>query len=149
MWKKELSKNQENTETVGSKEEWYSKALDYWKGVKNDYNGVLGGLAHISGYDISESTKTLNILKNRYAMGTGRCLDCGAGVGRITKDLHTEFFDKTDLLEPEEGFITKAKVKKCPNYKQNLAGNTDKIGEFYQLGMQEMKFEYNYDCIWI
>ena len=108
MWKKELGKNEENSETVGSKEEWYAKALEYWKGVKNDYNGVLGGLAHISGFDIMESTKTLNILKNRYEMGTGRCLDCGAGVGRITKDLHTEFFDKTDLLEPEEGFITKA-----------------------------------------
>lgn len=32
--------------------------------------------------------------------------------------------------------------------KNNLKDNP-KVGKFYQLGMQELKFEYKYDVIWI
>jgi len=43
-------------------------------------------------------------------------------------------------MEPEAGFLEKARV--------DLKDN-EKVGEFYLKGMQEMNFDYKYDCIWI
>lgn len=118
MWETELTANNKSkvkTHIKGDKN-WYKKGKDYWKTIENDYNGVLGGLAHINGLDILDSQNNLNILFDKHKVGKGRCLDCGAGVGRITKELLSQNFDMVDLLEPDEGFIEKAKVDFYFNY---------------------------------
>jgi len=33
-------------------------------------------------------------------IGHGRALDCGAGIGRVTKSVLLDRFDKIDLVEP-------------------------------------------------
>ena len=42
-------------------------------------------------------------------MGNQRALDCGAGIGRITKYILEPRFDKIDLLDPTKELIEKAK----------------------------------------
>lgn len=81
------------------------------KGIENNYNGVLGGLNHISGLDILDSKNHIEKLIAKHNLGTARCLDCGSGVGRITKELHSQIFDKIDLLEPDQGFMDQARVR--------------------------------------
>lgn len=71
---------------------------------------MLGGLNHINGIDLIDSKKQIDRLIANYHMGTTRCLDCGSGVGRITKELHSTIFDKVDLVEPDQGFMDQAKV---------------------------------------
>lgn len=63
--------------------------------------------------------------------GKERALDCGAGIGRITKHLLTNFFRKVDLVEPVKPFIDEAR-----NYIQN----DDKIGDLYNVGKFKMKW---------
>jgi AdoMet dependent proline di-methyltransferase len=70
----------------------------------------MGGLQHLNGIDIHNSRLHIERLISKYGMGTGRCLDCGSGVGRITKELHSNIFDKVDLLEPDQGFMDQARV---------------------------------------
>ena len=60
--------------------------------------------------------------------GTKRALDCGAGIGRVTKYLLQKFFSTVDLVEQDKGFLSQA-----PNY---LAGST-KVGEMYCSGIIE------------
>lgn len=66
--------------------------------------------------------------------GKERALDCGAGIGRITKHLLTNFFRKVDLVEPVKPFIDEAR-----NYIQN----DDKIGDLYNVGKFKMKWISN------
>lgn len=112
MWKTELGDDnvsQVKNPTQGKKQ-WYNKAREYWKTIENNYNGVLGGLNHINGLDIVDSRKHIDQLIAKHKMGTKRCLDCGSGVGRITKELHGTIFEKVDLLEPDKGFMDQARV---------------------------------------
>ena len=71
----------------------------------------MGGLNHINGIDLLDSKKHIEKLIANYHMGTSRCLDCGSGVGRITKELHSTIFDKVDLVEPDQGFMDQARVR--------------------------------------
>lgn len=57
--------------------------------------------------------------------GKGRSLDCGAGIGRISKHLLCNFFNKVDLVEPVESFIEES---------HNYIQNRDKVGELYNVG---------------
>ena len=43
------------------------------------------------------------------APGRGRALDCGAGIGRITKNLLSRYFEKTDLVDQDPKFIERAR----------------------------------------
>jgi len=68
-------------------------------------DGVLGGYGHVSPIDLDTSN---SFLKN-FKYGKGRALDCGAGIGRITKFLLLDHFEKVDLVEPCPKYIEEAK----------------------------------------
>lgn len=53
-------------------------------------------------------------------------LDCGAGIGRITGNLLTNFFDTVDLVEQNPKFLEQAR--------SYLKHSLSKIGEFYSAG---------------
>ena len=56
-----------------------------------------GGFAKISTADIDGSSKFLKfLLKSSESLGTERALDCGAGIGRITKHLLSKHFKKVN-----------------------------------------------------
>lgn len=67
-------------------------------------------------------------------------MDCGAGIGRITKGLLINHFDKVDLVEQNPKFVDAAKeILKCE----------DKVGYFYVSGLQEFTpKKFFYDIIW-
>ena len=67
-------------------------------------------------------------------------LDCGAGIGRITKHLLSHSFAQVDLVEQNKIFLEKAK--------DYLQGN-DKVGHLFCCGLQNFvpKSEH-YDVIW-
>lgn len=43
-------------------------------------------------------------------IGHGRVLDCGAGIGRVTKNVLLERFDIIDLVEPSGVLLQKARI---------------------------------------
>merc|ERR1719199_744183 len=73
--------------------EWYSAAVSYWDGQSPDNEGVLGGFGQVSPADIMDSRRFLvKSLSERLAAAkeAGEDLvaaDCGAGIGRVSKDL--------------------------------------------------------------
>ena len=103
-----------------SNTEYYNKAADYWQNVTPTIDGMLGGFAKISHTDIDGSNKFLKFLLRGGAGDTGpgteRALDCGAGIGRITKHLLTKHFQTVDLVEQDKHFLEKAR--------EYLAGNS-------------------------
>jgi protein N-terminal methyltransferase len=69
-----------------------------------------------------------------------RAVDCGAGIGRISKYLLMDFFEKVDLVEQDENFVKKA---------EESLKDTGKLGRIFNVGLQDFQPEEKYDVIWI
>ncbi|XP_072949149.1 N-terminal Xaa-Pro-Lys N-methyltransferase 1-B-like [Epargyreus clarus] len=120
---------------------FYKRAANYWAGVPATVNGVLAGYADISDIDIESSKEFLDrILASSDPPDTNLALDCGAGIGRVTKNLLAHYFHKVDLVEQDAKFINAAK--------QYLGERNDKLGTLYQIGLQHFEPEKKYDVIW-
>jgi len=130
-----------DTKHEGTDTEYYSKAADYWANVPTTIDGMLGGFAKISHTDIDGSNKFLKLLmKVEGGPGTSRPLDCGAGIGRITKHLLTKHFETVDLVEQDKHFLLKAT--------EYLKDNS-RVGRLYCSGLQNFDFiPETYDVIW-
>ncbi|XP_045113411.1 N-terminal Xaa-Pro-Lys N-methyltransferase 1-like [Portunus trituberculatus] len=120
---------------------FYTDAAAYWNNVPATVNGMLGGFAHINAPDICGSEIFLqSIFKMKNAPGHGRAVDCGAGIGRITKHLLQKHFGKVDLVEQCQSFLDRAKesLKSSP-----------KVGEYLCQGLQHFAPEPGtYDVVW-
>lgn len=103
---------------------------------------MLGGFDYLADMDIKGSKMFLNKLKTSLP-GSSLVLDVGAGIGRVSKDLLLNFFDKVSLLECTQSFIVKAR-ETIP---------CDKIDKIFPVTMQEFKAEEEdfgkFDLIWI
>lgn len=119
----------------------YKKASEYWAEIPATLDGILGGFGFISDIDIDGSTLFLkSILSLDNAPSPGTALDCGAGIGRITKHLLAPLFEKVDIIEPDEKFI---------NTIISFVGeNKIKIGTLYKTSLQKFEPERKYDIIW-
>jgi len=130
-----------NEKKDGTDIDYYNNAADYWASVPTTIDGMLGGFAKISHTDIDGSNKLLkSLFKVEGGPGNARALDCGAGIGRITKHLLTKHFERVDLLEQDKHFLEKAV--------EYLDGNT-RVGSLYCSGLQNFDFvPETYDVIW-
>ncbi|KAF6214967.1 hypothetical protein GE061_009712 [Apolygus lucorum] len=126
-------------EVVGGNE-FYDKAKEYWSNIQPTVDGVLGGFGHISQSDITGSEQFLrDVFKLDRPPGRGRALDCGAGIGRVTKHLLANFFAKVDLVDQNKDFVNKA---------TEYVGEIPQIGNLYVAGLQEFQPTEKYDVIW-
>ncbi len=119
---------------------FYEKASLYWSKVECDDNGMLGGLAQVSEIDIEDSKEFFNLIVETMELNYRNCLDCGAGIGRVTKHLLAFKYDTVDLVESNPKFLLHAKSS-------NLKGLN--VGEFYCSSLHLFNFHKKYDCIWI
>lgn len=69
-------------------------------------------------------------------------LDCGAGIGRITKRLLLPLFNTVDMVDVTQEFLDKAKTY--------LGDESKRIGNYICKGLQDFVPESGrYDIIWI
>lgn len=74
--------------------------------------------------------------------GTSYALDCGAGIGRITKRLLLPLFGVVDMVDVTEDFLVKAKTY--------LGEEGKRVRNFFCCGLQDFSPEpQSYDVIWI
>lgn len=96
MWKVELEKQEPSKPVfnkVGDRQTWFKKGNDYWTSAEASNNGVLGGFGILSEPDIKYSLGFLiEMFKTYPLIPRNTVLDCGAGIGRITKELLTKIF---------------------------------------------------------
>ncbi|XP_058982417.1 alpha N-terminal protein methyltransferase 1-like [Musca domestica] len=144
---------QDVTKTAGeenctdAKQEFYIKAQKYWSEVPPTVNGMLGGLGYINAVDIQASTSFLRELKIK-DMHKKYALDCGAGIGRVTKNLLMPLFEKVDLVEQDPAFAEKARDY-CVTDMGSTLGYPKRLGEIYNVGLQEfIPTPQKYDVVW-
>lgn len=119
----------------------YEKSLQYWADIPPTVDGVLGGFGFISNIDIEGSELFLkSLLACETPPPTNTALDCGAGIGRITKLLLLPHFLKVDVVEPDEKFLN--------SIKEFVGEHQAKLGTLYKVGLQEFIPNKKYDVIW-
>lgn len=119
----------------------HKAAIAYWSSTPATVSGVLGGYPQVSRVDLQGSANFFAKLRRtskHFPKESGklkRAVDCGAGVGRITKGFLSEVAEVVDIVEPVKSFTDEVK---------NEAG----VGEIYNVGLEGWKPEATYDLIW-
>ncbi|CAI5455296.1 unnamed protein product [Caenorhabditis angaria] len=131
-----MNSNISNPHTV------YENAENYWSRCSQDVDGMLGGFAKLHQPDILLSKTFLNNLKKKgIAENFDYALDCGAGIGRVTKHLLMPFFKTVDMVDVIEELIVRS---------SEYIGTDDGIGEKFVEGLQTFEPPLGkYDMIWI
>ncbi|MCP9257285.1 N-terminal Xaa-Pro-Lys N-methyltransferase 1 [Dirofilaria immitis] len=118
-------------------------AKAYWASVSCNIDGMLGGFAHLHLPDIRDSKHFINLLKTKGILKNfERAIDCGCGIGRVTKHLLLPLFDSVDMIDVTESFI-----QESTNYigKENI-----RIGSKMVCSLQQFEpSSCHYDVIWI
>jgi len=128
-------------------EGWYTAAADYWEKEENcptTIDGMLGGFAAISPVDVEGSIRfmdSLNLPSGKGAGGKVAC-DCGAGIGRVTRDFLLPYgFEQVDLVE-----VAPRLSRASPDFLGEGAGRC----RFFNIGMQDFSpAAGRYAVIWI
>merc|ERR1712015_164901 len=105
---------------------------------------MLQGYENISDIDCSGSIKFIKKLQKdgHLTAELNRALDCGGGVGRVSKHFLLQCFNVVDILEQEPNF-----TQKIPDYLDEEKHRCEKI---FTQGMQDFEpEEKRYDVIWI
>lgn len=127
--------------------EFYTKAQQYWSEVPATVNGMLGGLGYINAIDVQGSNSFLRELKIKETK-MENALDCGAGIGRVTKNLLMPLFAKVDMVEQDSTFAEKAR-EYCISDAGSTLGYPNRLGEIYNVGLQQFVPEAKkYDLVW-
>ncbi|KAH7836731.1 hypothetical protein Vadar_004896 [Vaccinium darrowii] len=146
MWREEVGDHPKKTE-------WYNQGVGYWEGVEASVDGVLGGYGHVNEQDIKSSEAFLNtLLVDRFPNGEGSrqlvALDCGAGIGRVTRNLLIRYFNEVDLLEPVSHFLEAARENLSPE--NVIVLDSHRASNFYCVPLQEFTpDDGRYDVIWV
>ena len=128
-------------ESLGT--EFYSKANSYWSEIPATVDGMLGGFSHLSDNDVSESRDTiLEFFEGPTArVSPDIALDCGAGIGRVSKRLLLQIFKQVELVEQNPLFLKKAK--------SYLKPYRDRVLAYHAMGLQDFYPEPDrYSIIW-
>lgn len=125
---------------------WYKDAFNYWEDEEKcpiTDDGVLGGYGALTEADTRDSNVFIDLLKlNRPELRFDVVADCGAGIGRVTKNLLLPRFKNVHLIE-QSPRLTEA----APAYLGEEAKG--RITCFVQ-GLQDFQPPCaTYDVIWI
>jgi protein N-terminal methyltransferase len=135
---------------------WYGKAVAYWDAQPATDDGVLGGHADaVADADVAQSDAFLKRVLGADRVGAaaaGRlaltAADCGAGVGRVSKDLLLRFFSTVDVIEPSAHLLATAKKRLAGAVK--AGGLVGAPRAFLQTGLQGWDPAPGaYDVIWV
>ncbi|RID45094.1 hypothetical protein BRARA_I01847 [Brassica rapa] len=146
MWREAIGEEGDETK----KTQWYRDGVSYWEGVEASVDGVLGGYGHVNAADITGSEVFLKTLIQERLVNGGTnqhlvALDCGSGIGRITKNLLIRYFNEVDLLEPVAQFLDAARENLA-----SIGSETHKATNFFCVPLQEFTpAPQRYDVIWV
>ena len=130
---------EEKEEEKKDSKDWYKKREEHWASVEPNLASVLGDES-IQLPDVKCSCELLNGLILSKQLKPVSCLDCAAGIGRVTEYVLSNFFKEIDLFEKDKVFLEKCKTK--------FIGN-DKIKNIYHSSLENFEFKKKYDLIWI
>jgi len=120
-------------------ERWYVESRFYWSIQDSTVESMVNGPENISNSDLKFSFLVLSLLKSEGKINGGRIADCGGGIGRVSFQVLTHFFERIDIIDPIPHFLFKAReiIEK------------EAIIETEQFGIEEWNPSNVYDAFWV
>lgn len=132
------SAEQEEEEAKAEAGEFYEHGARYWESVDATAQGMLGGFAHISPTDVRGSRRFLEALPG---VSFAYALDCGAGIGRVSKGLLCPLFAAVDLVEQNPAYVERAR---------EVLADSDSVRCFFAEGLQTFRPDSDrYSVVWV
>ena len=100
---------------------------------------MLQGYEIVTTADIECSSKFLKAYIEEGKIEPEKAIDCGGGIGRVSRELLTKFFNKVDIVDQAVNLIEAAKT----------SIKSERMRNFYVSGLQDFEFPDIYNCIWI
>ncbi|KAF3938772.1 hypothetical protein ABW19_dt0201305 [Dactylella cylindrospora] len=126
----------------------YAHQIAYWSEVESTVNGMLGGFPQVSRIDLQSSSNFLAKISRQMPVpedGVKKGVDCGAGIGRVTKGLLSKHLDVVDIVEPIKKFTDE--ILTSDEFSSLVSSG--KIGDIYNVGLESWEPEEGkYWCIW-
>ncbi|KAH1166527.1 hypothetical protein KIL84_015699 [Mauremys mutica] len=131
------------SEVINGEMQFYARAKHFYRDVPATEEGMMGDYIELSSTDIESSREFLRkFIGGPGKAGTEHALDCGSGIGRVTKHVLLPVFKSVELVDMMENFLAEAQ-----NY---LQGKKDRVKMYYCYSLQEFTpAPQKYDVIWI
>ncbi|KAJ7338303.1 hypothetical protein JRQ81_011166 [Phrynocephalus forsythii] len=131
------------SEVINGEMQFYARAKNFYREVPASEEGMMGDFIELSNTDIESSREFLrNFVGGPGKAGTDFALDCGSGIGRVSKHVLLPMFKHVVLVDMMENFLSEAQ-----NY---LKGQENRVDMYYCCGLQEFTpTPQKYDVIWI
>ncbi|TMS19968.1 Alpha N-terminal protein methyltransferase 1B [Larimichthys crocea] len=116
-------------EYIKGEKQFYYRAQKFYEDVSASEEGMLGDFVEIG--------------NGPGKAGTQFALDCGSGIGRVTKGVLLPVFEKVEMADMMEHFLLHA-------HEEYLGEGADRIETYYCYNLQEFTPPKNkYDVIWM
>ncbi|XP_063483327.1 N-terminal Xaa-Pro-Lys N-methyltransferase 2 [Symphalangus syndactylus] len=131
------------SQVINGEMQFYARAKLFYQEVPATEEGMMGNFIELFSPDIQASQKFLR----KFVGGPGRAgtdcaLDCGSGIGRVSKHVLLPVFNSVELVDMMESFLLEAQ-----NY---LQVKGDKVESYHCYSLQEFTPPFRrYDVIWI
>ncbi|XP_047936290.1 N-terminal Xaa-Pro-Lys N-methyltransferase 2 isoform X2 [Anser cygnoides] len=131
------------SQVINGEMQFYARAKHFYQEVPATEEGMMGDYIELSNIDVESSREFLRKFVGGVGKaGTNRALDCGSGIGRISKHVLLPVFKSVELVDMMENFLAEV-----PNY---LQGKEDRVEMYYCKSLQEFTpAPQRYDVIWI
>ncbi|XP_019383925.1 PREDICTED: alpha N-terminal protein methyltransferase 1B [Gavialis gangeticus] len=131
------------SKVINGEMQFYARAKHFYRDVPATEEGMMGDYIELSNIDIESSREFLRkFVGGPGKAGTDCALDCGSGIGRVSKHVLLPVFKRVDLVDMMENFLDAAQ-----NYLQREG---DKVEMYYCYSLQEFTpAPQRYDVIWI
>ncbi|KAM4721498.1 N-terminal Xaa-Pro-Lys N-methyltransferase 2 [Rhinophrynus dorsalis] len=131
------------SEVIDGEMQFYARAKQFYKDVPATEEGMMGDFLELSDTDIESSREFLR----KFVGGPGKAstdfaLDCGSGIGRVSKHVLLPVFSNIELVDMMDPFLEEAQ-----NY---LEEEGDRVETLYCYNLQDfVPAIRKYDVIWM
>uniref|UniRef100_A0A8B9JW41 Methyltransferase like 11B n=1 Tax=Astyanax mexicanus TaxID=7994 RepID=A0A8B9JW41_ASTMX len=130
-------------EYIKGEKQFYYRAQNFYKGIPASEEGMMGDFVEISEVDLEGSRQFLKKFVGPGKAGSRRALDCGCGIGRVSKGVLFPVFESMEMLDMMEDFILHA-------HQRYLGDYADRVESYYVYNLQDFIPPPNrYDVIWM
>ncbi|XP_029286315.1 N-terminal Xaa-Pro-Lys N-methyltransferase 2 isoform X2 [Cottoperca gobio] len=130
-------------EYIKGEKQFYYRAQKFYEDVPASEEGMLGGFVEICNVDLESSRQFLKRFVGPGMAGTHCALDCGSGIGRVTKGVLLPVFEKMEMADMMEHFLLHA-------HEEYLGDDADRIETYYCYSLQDFTPpKSKYDVIWM
>ncbi|CAH6789386.1 N-terminal Xaa-Pro-Lys N-methyltransferase 2 [Phodopus roborovskii] len=131
------------SQVIDGEMQFYARAKLFYQEVPATEEGMMGNFIELSNPDIQASRKFLRkFVGGPGRAGTACALDCGSGIGRVSKHVLLPVFSSVELVDMMESFLLEAQ--------SYLQVKEDKVESYHCYNLQEFTPPFGrYDVIWI